>query len=299
MIPKTIEDVVGPVDWVRDGMGYITCPGDERHSQPSKPRDCALYLDKVPTIFCLHTQCKSEIKAANVNLRDALRGNTWKPKQLTSEDKERIWLRQDMERQARRLARNKEWVLESYRWPLSDIVADSAPVSDEWHQFLNIWKEGDTMWCGEPTHSGQFAHSDHFRTMGFWKGHNVTPHHYVCGSAFRSGSYSRTKDSLAARRFLIVECDTLHENPVTNKDLSGAVLNYTRQQGWTLRAIIDSGNKSIHGWFDYPGEEQERWATIVLPALGVDTATLRSTQPVRAPGIARENGQLQKLIWIK
>lgn len=295
-----LEKIVGPIHWAREGKGFITCPGEEMHTAPTRQKDCILYLDTVPTIFCLHRQCKPVVAQANVALRQALRGEDgWTPKELTPEQKERYWQRQELERKARRLARHKDEVLAKYDWPLESIVSDSEPVTDGWHQFLNLWPGDDIMWSGQPHHSGQFIHADQFRRMAIWQSHPTPPHHFVCGSAFRPGTYSRTKDCVAHRRFSIIECDDLHPDPATNKNLSGAVLNFLRQRGWTLRAVIDSGNKSIHGWFDYPGETEEQWATHVLPALNVDTATLRPTQPVRAPGIERENGNLQKLLWIK
>lgn len=289
-----LEDILGPVHWVREGKGFITCPGEELHTSPTKGKDCIIYMDKVPTVFCLHQQCKAVVRETNVALRAALRGEGWTSKELTPEQKKAYWERQELERKARRLARHKDEVLAKYAWP----VSDSTPIPDPWPQFLTLWPEADIMWCGQPHHSGQFTHADHFRRMEIWRSHSIPPHHFVCGSAFRPGTYSRTKDSVAERRFIIIECDDLATDPHVNKAQSGAVLNFIRQRGWTLRAVIDSGNKSIHGWFDYPGPAEEQWATHVLPALHVDTATLRPTQPVRAPGIERENGNPQNLLWI-
>lgn len=293
-----LEDLVGPIEWVREGKGYIMCPAEELHSTPTKRKDTILYTDNVPTIFCLHSQCKGAIREANVALRAALRGEGWTPKKPTAEQREAYARRQELTCKCERLAKYKEEVLDRYAWPVSDILKDSAPITDEWQQFLNLWPESDIMWSGDPMDSGQYSNAANFKTVRLWKQYATSPYPFVCGTAFRAGSYSRTKDSVQDRRFIVVECDDLDPNPEVNKNLSGAVINFVRQRGWTLRAIVDSGNKSIHGWFEYPSEEQEEWATYVLPALNVDTATLRPTQPVRAVGIERENGNKQKLLWI-
>ena len=101
------------------------------------------------------------------------------------------------------------------------------------------------------------------------------------------------------RKFLCVEMDSLHIVPEINKDLSGAVFKYIQDvYGWTLRCVVDAGRRSLHGHYDFPGENEVLWANVVLPALNVDTATLRPTQPTRAPGRMRDNGQPQRLLWI-
>ncbi len=295
-----LEKLVGPIEWQREGKGFIQCPAEDLHTTPTKLKDTILYMDNVPTIFCLHNQCKAVVKEANVALRAALRGKAWHPKELTEEQKEARERRWDLERQARRLAKHKDWVHEKYEWPVEAIVSDSLPIADPWQQFLSIWPEDDIMWCGEPNYSGQFAHAEYFRPIKTWRSMPNPPHPFVCGTSFKAGTYSRTKDCIEDRRFLIVECDDLDPDPIKNKDMSGSVLKWLNNMDeWNLRCIVDSGNKSIHGWFNYPSAKEEEWARIVLPALCVDTATLRCTQPVRAAGIKRDNGNEQKLIWIR
>ena len=152
-----LEDLVGPIEWVREGKGYITCPAEDLHSTPTKRKDTILYTDKVPTIFCLHAQCKASIREANVALRAALRGEGWVPKKPTAAQREAYARRRELQLNCQRLAKYKNEVLDRYAWPVSDIVKDSAPITDEWQQFLALWPDTDVMWCGEPTHSGQFS----------------------------------------------------------------------------------------------------------------------------------------------
>jgi hypothetical protein len=69
------------------------------------------------------------------------------------------------------------------------------------------------------------------------------------------------------------------------------------QHGLTPRALVSSGNKSLHAWFDWPDEgEQEDWQA-VLKGYQCDPANLRPSQPVRLPGIIRpDTGRPQELL---
>jgi hypothetical protein len=112
----------------------------------------------------------------------------------------------------------------------------------------------------------------------------------------------RSVDTKTHRRFFVVECDGLDPDPAINMDMSGSVIRYLREASdptLNLRAIITSGNKSIHAWFDFDAAK-ENWANEVLPnGLGVDRKALNISQPVRAPSVTRpDTGKLQELIWL-
>jgi hypothetical protein len=61
--------------------------------------------------------------------------------------------------------------------------------------------------------------------------------------------------------------------------------------------VVDSGNKSLHGWFEMNEKitEQQRF---FLRQLGADVNTMRPSQPVRLPGAIRDNGNVQSILWL-
>ena len=310
------EKMYGPVRWVDETRGYIECPSIDLHTGENKNTDTMVYLDKVPTIHCVHDSCREELQAENRLFRDTMKSHGWKPEPMSQVVKDRLANRNVHEAQARRLAKNTETVLNSFAWSLEEITNDSAPITNDWLQFLGLWKDDDVIWSGLPKHSGQLKFRTHFRPVSKWKECETPPYNFISTSVFQNESFARSKENLVERRFVVIECDKFFEealsstpNPTqadvdqaiqVNMDKSGAVLRYIREvAGWNLKCVIHSANKSIHGWFAYPGEEQMNWAATVLPSLGVDSKTTRPTQPVRTPGIARENGQMQRLLWIR
>jgi hypothetical protein len=65
------------------------------------------------------------------------------------------------------------------------------------------------------------------------------------------------------------------------------------------RALVTTGGKSLHAWFDWPtGTDAGDWAA-VLKGYACDPATLPLSQPVRLPGIIRpDTGRPQELLLI-
>ena len=79
-----------------------------------------------------------------------------------------------------------------------------------------------------------------------------------------------------------------------------AIISWCRRY-MRLRAIVDTAGKSLHGWFDYPGDEVIEELRVVLRVLDCDPAMLKASQPVRLPGTRRKdkNGlPWQRLIWL-
>jgi hypothetical protein len=74
--------------------------------------------------------------------------------------------------------------------------------------------------------------------------------------------------------------------------------------------LLDSGNKSIHGWIDVQSlakvETQEEWQSEIkvrlydriLRPLGVDTTCSNPARLSRLPGHWRDKGAMQKILWL-
>ena len=115
----------------------------------------------------------------------------------------------------------------------------------------------------------------------------------ICPATFKNNSIARANDNILARRFLVVESDTL------TKDQVGAVFRWLKGRvGLDLVAIVDTAGKSLHGWFRHPAHEfQVDELKLVLPALQCDPKLFTPSQPVRLPGALRE-GKWQKLVYL-
>jgi len=71
---RDVADSLWAIDWISETDGFLTCPGEGRHTSRSARRDCRIMLEggKPPTIHCLHASCASEVQQANFTLRSAL-----------------------------------------------------------------------------------------------------------------------------------------------------------------------------------------------------------------------------------
>ena len=303
--PKTATEIaaeyLGNIDWITPTEGYCDCPGRERHTSKDGRRDCVLYLDRIPTLHCVHSSCAPAIEEANRKLRAAILSGTsegGKPRRLTAEDKARLKQREDRERIRRRAAKSLPQILANHQWTYAQIVADS-PVQlknnekDHWRLLLRKFDLADIVWIGDTYDSGKPEHANHFKTAGEWLKRSKAPGPFICPATFKNTSIARSNDNILARRFLVVESDTL------KKDEVGAVFRWLRDKvGLELIAIVDTAGKSLHGWFRYPEHEfVVDELKLVLPALQCDPKLFTPSQPVRLPGALR-NGKFQKLVYL-
>ena len=303
-----LEALVGPHEWADCGTKvYVRCPGHDRHTTRTGRRDTLLYLEGAPTIFCLHQQCRELVDQTNANLRKALKAMGWNPPDMTPEYRARARRERHWELQAKRLsdptARN--FVYESMLWDVENsLTAEAYRImrpAHQWRAFLNhLFEPDDNLWHGEPFQSGHADNVMQFDVAGRLA--TCPPSaQFIAPNPFQPDTYARKTENLSDRKYFVVECDTASENPEENRLRCGAVFRYAErvQPLMRLAAVVDSGNKSLHGWFEYPCEEVYSWAKAVLPALGADPATMRLAQPVRAPGAFRDNGAVQHLLWLK
>lgn len=304
-----LTEIFGEVEWKNDDECFCVCPGEEHHTTDNHLRDCKIYLNGTPTVHCLHNGSRDPfahrraLRMANTKLRSALRGKEWKPgpkPKRTAEEKARRRREAAWGCNQRKLARNKNWVIETYAWPVDSIRKDSPlPIVNDWAQILELFDGEDIIWVGGVKDTGSTHHCANFRRVNYWASLAAPPQHFICGSTFKPGSNSRCDDNVDKRKYVIVECDKLHADPKINQDMTGAILNFIRTQyNWNLRSVVTSGKKSVHGWFDFPGEDEMAWAEVAFEGLGVDIETMaRPYQPVRAPGITRKGGSRQNLLW--
>lgn len=303
-IHQIVEKYLPSVQWINPLKGLCLCPGREKHTTKSTKKDCAIFLDgPIPTVYCFHQNCQEEVDEANQNIRDA-----WRYFQPEVSPEERQRLLEDSEKRhalESRTVAAKPAILEKYAWNLPEPDRDGRIPTSLPDHFLawrdRIWNPEALIWIGEPHHSGQFFHKTHFMLAGeaMMKGH------FTCASTFKSGSFSRANDGVSGTPYMIVEGDAVVGAPVTdaekqeNKKACAAIFNWLRREmNLDLRCVIDSGNKSLHGWFRMPDKNVFDQLKIMLPVLGCDKAMFKPSQPARLPGILRENGNPQQLLYL-
>ena len=299
---RKAEMLLGSIRWQAADFGYCLCPGYEKHTTPESWRDCRVNLDGVPTVYCFHQRCADDVAAASRELRaeilrldESADGHHFV---IVGADDIDLQRRDDQNRRTRLAREARTWlprILATHSWPVNQIQAESpTPIpklpEDHWRLHLSLFHPSDVVWIGlDVRDTGQRWHVYKFREVCDWLRSPSVPGSFTCPSTFKALTYSRQKKTVQDRRFLVVESDILDKNQM------GAVLKWLASQA-TLRAVVDTGRKSLHGWFDFPPFEVfDRWKT-VLPAIGCDRALFNPAQPCRLAGAAR-GAVYQRLLW--
>ena len=318
--------IVGAIDWQSEVSGYCRCPGESLHTHKTGKKDCRVNVDGAPTIYCFHSSCAPAVAEANRKLRSAIGQSPWT---LTLPDGQVLRagdvlqasgtvLRREvvvarakiegrhpgeqllLETLVAMAGRFRPELFEKFHWPFARIlevspllVANRDP-EDQFRTWLRLWPADSTVWIGDVYSSGQPNHATHFRPVSDWYQIGPAMGNYTCGAAFKPGSYRRSNELIQGKRFLVVESDSL------KKDEIGAVFAYMNNRlHYNLHAIIDTGGKSLHGWFDCPRDKVlEDRLKAALTVFGCDPKLFTYSQPVRVPGAWRD-GKLQRLIWLR
>lgn len=290
------EEIVGtPIEWEEDHKGYFLCPMHEGHTTPTKDKHTICYLDEVHTFFCWHQSCKEWMELASSELREKLDFRT--PEQKAA-DKEKSKLKVALQCEAREMKwKFEEPLYKEFAWP--ELLVNPLSSRASWDVFLNLWNLTDYLWVGDVWDTGD-KKQKHFARQLEWRLTNTDFYHnrFTTGSTFKPDSHDRTLTNVLEHKYTVIEFDWLDQDPEINKQKAAAIFNYCRlQAGYPLRMVVDSGNKSIHGWFENTGKMNED-ARYFLRHLGADTNTMRPSQPVRLPGGRRENGRIRRVLYV-
>jgi hypothetical protein len=101
-----------------------------------------------------------------------------------------------------------------------------------------------------------------------------------------------TLDNTGPRRFVVYESDQL------DKDTQAAILLHLADRA-PLSLVVDSGGKSLHGWFYCHGKTDDELRGFFAKAcsLGADPGPWSKSQMVRMPGGTRNNGKHQSILY--
>jgi hypothetical protein len=189
---------------------------------------------------------------------------------------------------------NKVKYLNEYNWDPADMYEESPQAlgddTNDYHCLLSLFQPHDNIWIGAVKDSGN--HPQNFRSQSEWAGLAEPVGQFTTGAVFKAGTISRSNDNVELRRYLVVESDVL------TKPQMGAVFRVMREKfKMKLYAIVDTGGKSLHAWFENPPcEKYEKQLKSFIIPLGCDPATFKPSQPIRMPGAKRED-KTQSLLW--
>ena len=291
------EQILGNISWQTNDKGFCECPGTHLHTNKTGKRACVVYLDtiKPPTIFCCHTSCEGFVAEANAKLRSAI----GKENPPTEDYRKSPQYQKKLEEQRRRLEletrartslpkvlKENEWS-EKEAWHESPI--QSQDVESDWRLLLTIFPNDGLIWIGHQFDSGKPEHQNNFKTREEWLKQDKPMGPLTSPSLYKPGSFSRSNQNVLARPFLVVESDIL------TRDQTCSIFKWLRKF-MRLRAIVFSGGKSLHGYFDYPSLTVLAQLEVMLPVMGCDPALFRASQPARLSGVKRED-KWQSLVW--
>lgn len=283
--------LVRDIYWTDGDTGFCQCPGQHRHTHSNKRRDCRVTLDKVPTLYCVHTSCLSEVERVNHELRSAIakaecgKSPIIHARPPTAEELARKRERAANERLKLRAEASLPQILKDHATDPVDYF-ELSPMrllddpSNDWRMLLGLFQPDDIVWIGQVYDSGKQDHTRNFRSVREWFKEPAAFGQFTSPSIFKRGSFSRSNENVVQRRFLVIESDHL------NKAEMCAIITWCRQF-MRLRAIVDTAGKSLHGWFDWPGKDAEKQLKAILPKLKCDPALFRNSQPCRLPGAIR------------
>lgn len=120
-----------------------------------------------------------------------------------------------------------------------------------------------------------------------------------------------TSERIAESPFVVLDFDKIPtigkepETPEERKRLvceSLAIARWLREEcGWSLSAILWTGSKSLHIWFEMPPEDHVAALTESMATLGIDPSLIGMPEhPARLPGVThKKTGKRSKTLWLQ
>ena len=180
----------------------------------------------------------------------------------------------------------------------SGSLFDPRPIARDPHFFIkSMFHSDQIIWMGETYDSGNDWNKDNFRPCGEWLNQLSLPPRVAAGT-FNAGTISRARDSVLDAPFIVIESDNLighkprNEQEREQNKAESFALFWHCQEVLKLypRAVIDTGNKSLHLWFDRPEPDELSALIKISQGLRIDTDLLKNcaSSPMRLPGTIHE-----------
>ena len=69
---RIAEELLGSVEWTDQVTGFITCPGEDCHTNITNSNDCRIHIDGAPNLHCLHESCRPILSELNTKLQSQI-----------------------------------------------------------------------------------------------------------------------------------------------------------------------------------------------------------------------------------
>jgi len=205
-------------------------------------------------------------------------------------------------------------IIASHPWPEPAVRADSpeqrlGSLHDPRQFLAALFPSEAIVWTGAVNQSGR-NHAARWQTVEAWQDapeHTVGP--MVSPATWPTGTVSRSAENVATSPFVVLDFDGFDgikpETPEALRDHISSSLAITRwlreSLGWHLAAVLFTGSKSIHSWFQTPPATALESLKHTAPALGVDAGLIgRPEHPCRLPGWLHEKtGNVSRVLWLQ
>jgi len=253
-----------------------------------------------------------------------------KPKNIVSDDSERdpgehlAWKERSIrERQCERDAeclraaarKHRIAIVRRHQWTVAEVWEDSpqridSPLveSDSRHFLASLFPDDAILWAGAVHHSGA-NHAPCWKPCAEWQLASAAPGPMTTPATWKPGIHSRTAGNVLAAPFTVLDFDGFDGvKPATSDALSEhllaslALVRWLREgMNWMLAAIIWTGGKSLHAWFQTPPPEAVRSLRYAAPSFGLDSGLIgHPAHPCRLPGQRHEKtGGMSRVLWLQ
>lgn len=160
----------------------------------------------------------------------------------------------------------------------------------------HLFHPDEILWMGKVGDTSKPYHAAHFRPREEWMKETRLPPRMAPG-VFRPGSYSRCGENITSAPFILIESDDIigkkpetQEERNENRQQCAALIGFMRERfSLTLRALIDTGGKSLHAWIDQPPPDELEAIQDVAEGLAIDPPVITAFHnPLRLPGCVHE-----------
>lgn len=241
-------------------------------------------------------------------------------------ERDRRW-RLDRDMEQRRISERAELadaareqragIIRRWAWHPADVWEDSPQridcqlvESDPRHFLASLFPLDAVIWTGQVHESGT-RHANRWRTTAEWLDADplgVGP--MTCPATWPAGTTSRTAANVGGMApFAVLDFDGVGgrkpETPAEIEENLAAARAITRWLrdglGWQLAAIVATGGKSLHCWFNHPGSAALQSLRTAATALGIDAGLIgRPEHPCRLPGQTHaETRGVSRTLWLQ
>lgn len=290
-----------------EGIGFIrtTCPFASLHTAKSTENDFCYNTTISPEngfmligASCWHSSCRS-------NINQMLSGRNKKWKKYVDEHSDKVikvektteQLKEELHQEHLRICEREKhdaWkrkiIFEITRWnkvPVPKVAPVFVDPAEDFAFHLGLFHEDDILFLGdfnEPWKLYKINDKDLERLQ------NIPE--FTSSYTFKDVNAGRNANNCQDKPYGVLELD----NGISKEEQLSLLLSISKTLNVKLLMALDSGGKSVHGWFYW--KDVEKYAEI-FEDLGYDMKTFKSrSQPVRLAGAFRQNKQkYQRVIY--